>query len=46
MTHADPDELARNAAIDFVRRLVPRWEEALSSELLGTYLIGSMAHAG
>ena len=46
MTHADPDELARNAAIDFVRRLVIHWEEALSNELLGAYLIGSMAHAG
>ena len=46
MTHADPDELARNAAIDFVRRLVAHLEEALSSELLGAYLIGSMAHAG
>lgn len=27
MTRADPDELARNAAIDFARRLVPHWEE-------------------
>ena len=46
MTHADPDELARNAAIDFARRLVPHWREALSRELLGAYLIGSLAHAG
>jgi predicted nucleotidyltransferase len=46
MTHGDPDELARTAAIDFARRLVPRWQEALSTELLGPYLIGSLAHGG
>jgi hypothetical protein len=44
--HADPDELARTAAIDFARRLVPHWQEALGTELLGAYLIGSVAHAG
>jgi hypothetical protein len=37
MTHGDPDELARTAAIDFARRLVPRWQEALSTELLGEH---------
>jgi hypothetical protein len=46
MTHGDPDELARTVAIDFARRLVPHWQEALSTELLGAYLIGSVAHAG
>ena len=46
MTHTDPDELARTAAIDFARRLVPHWQEALGTELLGAYLIGSLAHAG
>jgi hypothetical protein len=46
MTHADPDESARTAAIDFASRLVRRWQEALGSELLGAYLIGSLAHAG
>src|SRR6202521_1811620 len=46
MTHADPDELARTAAIDFARGLVPHWQEALGTELLGAYLIGSVAHAG
>jgi hypothetical protein len=46
MTHADPNELARTAAIDFVRRLVPHWQKALGTELLGAYLIGSLAHAG
>jgi hypothetical protein len=46
MTHPDPDEVARIAAIDFARRLVPHWVEALGTELLGAYLIGSLAHAG
>ena len=42
----DPDELAKTAAIDFARRLVPHWQQSLSIELLGAYLIGSLAHAG
>jgi hypothetical protein len=46
MMDADPDELARTAAIDFARRLVPHWQEALGTGLLGAYLIGSAAHAG
>jgi hypothetical protein len=46
MTYADPDELARTAALDFACRLVRHWQEALGSELLGAYLIGSLAHAG
>src|ERR1700694_5544281 len=46
MTHADPDEPARAAAIDFASRLVRHWQEALGTELLGAYLIGSLAHAG
>jgi len=46
MTQADPDELARTAAINFARRLVPHWQKALGTELLGAYLIGSLAHAG
>src|ERR1700681_1553910 len=46
MMHADPDELARTAAIDFARRLVPHWQEALGTGLLGAYLLGSVAHAG
>ena len=33
--HADPNELARTAAIDFARRLVQCWQEALGTELLG-----------
>jgi hypothetical protein len=44
--HVESNELARTAAIDFARRLVPHWQEALGTELLGAYLIGSAAHAG
>jgi predicted nucleotidyltransferase len=46
MTHADPDEVARTAAVDFACRLVPYWQAAVGTELLGAYLIGSLAHAG
>jgi hypothetical protein len=41
MTHADPEEVARTAAVDFARRLVPYRQAALGTELLGAYLIGS-----
>jgi hypothetical protein len=44
--HADPNELARAAATDFARRLVRHCQDALGPELLGAYLIGSLAHAG
>ena len=44
--HADHNEFARAAATDFARRLVERWQAALGTELLGAYLIGSVAHAG
>ena len=37
---------ARAAAVDFAARIVPLWEAALGSELLGAYLIGSLAHGG
>jgi hypothetical protein len=43
---ADPNDVARAEATDFARRLVLHWGEALGSELLGGYLIGSLAHAG
>ncbi len=46
MTPANPDELAKAAAVDFSRRLVAAWNDALGNELLGGYLIGSLAHAG
>jgi predicted nucleotidyltransferase len=32
--------------MDFARRLVEHWQEALGPDLLGAYLIGSLAHAG
>jgi hypothetical protein len=44
--HADRNGLARAAAQDFAHRLVSQWCETLGTELLGAYLIGSMAHAG
>jgi hypothetical protein len=44
--YADRDELAKTSALDFARRLVQQWQEALGTELLGSYLIGSLAHAG
>jgi hypothetical protein len=46
MTCTDLDELARTAAVDFARRVVGHWQETLGTELLGVYLIGSLAHAG
>ena len=46
MTDTDPDEFARAAAVDFARRLVRNSQEAFGTELLGAYLIGSLAHAG
>lgn len=46
MTQGNPDERAKAAAIDFARRLVGRWQGALGNELLGAYLMGSLAHGG
>jgi hypothetical protein len=46
IAQADPDDRARTAAIDFARRLLRNWQETLGIELLGAYLIGSLAHAG
>lgn len=46
MTQIDPDEPARAAAFDFAHRLVPHCQEALGTELLGAYLIGSLVHGG
>jgi hypothetical protein len=43
---ADPDELAKTSAVDFARHLVQQCQESLGTELLGSYLIGSLAHAG
>jgi hypothetical protein len=46
LTGADLDELARTAAVGVADRLVVHWQEELGTELLGAYLIGSLAHAG
>jgi hypothetical protein len=40
------NEQARAAAMDFARHLLPYCQKALGNELLGAYLIGSVAHAG
>jgi hypothetical protein len=40
------DEVARGAAVDVARRLVPIWQSAIGSQLLGIYLIGSLCHGG
>ena len=40
------DMSAQAAAVDFARRIVPFWQAALGPELLGVYLIGSLAHGG
>jgi hypothetical protein len=46
MTSTDLDELARTAAVGVADRLVLHLQEELGTELLGAYLIGSLAHAG
>jgi predicted nucleotidyltransferase len=46
MTQSDPHKLARSEAVDFARRLAEIWRQALGTQLLGVYLIGSLAHAG
>ena len=46
MISVDTNEIARTEAVDFARRLVEHWRETLGAELLGVYLIGSLAHAG
>jgi hypothetical protein len=44
--HRTTDDIARAAAVDFAGRTVPLWQAALGSELLGVYLMGSLAHGG
>lgn len=46
MTATDPDRAAAEAATEFARHLAPLWEAALGTELLGVYLLGSLAHGG
>lgn len=45
-TPISPDDTASNAAAAFAQSLVANWQAALGSELLGVYLIGSLAHGG
>lgn len=40
------DEAASRAALEFACRLIASWHVELGSELLGIYLIGSLAHGG
>lgn len=46
MAYSTADEIASGAAADLARRLVDCWQAALGTELLGVYLIGSLAHGG
>ena len=46
MTYTNPDEAASVAATDFVRRAATLWQTVLGANMLGIYLIGSMAHGG
>ncbi len=43
---APADDLAAAAARDFARTLCAQWESQLADEVLGVYLIGSLAHGG
>jgi predicted nucleotidyltransferase len=43
---AATDELAADEARDFARALSARWQDRLGAELLGIYLLGSLAHGG
>jgi hypothetical protein len=44
--HRTRDHSARVAAIGFANCIVPFWQAELGPELLGIYLIGSLAHGG
>ena len=46
MNSTDPDAAAHDAAMEFARTLAPVWQAALGPQLLGLYLIGSLAHGG
>jgi predicted nucleotidyltransferase len=46
MSFGSPDEAARSAAVEFARNLAANWQATLGSDLLGVYLIGSLAHGG
>jgi len=40
------DDLAATTARDFARALSKQWQSQLSGEIIGLYLIGSLAHGG
>lgn len=44
--HTTTDDSVRVAAIGFANCLVPFWQAELGPELLGLYLMGSLAHGG
>src|SRR5437879_11172922 len=44
--HRTTDKTGEAAAVDFASRIVPLCQAELGSELLGAYLIGSLAHGG
>ena len=44
--HRTTDEPGQSAAVNFAHRIVPYWQAELGPELLGAYLIGSLAHGG
>jgi hypothetical protein len=43
---ASADDLAAAAARDFARTLCAQWRAQLADEIIGLYLIGSLAHGG
>lgn len=43
---ASADDLAAAAARDFARSLCAQWQSQLAGEIIGGYLIGSLAHGG
>ncbi len=46
MNSTDLNTVARDAVMQFAGALGPVWQAALGRELLGIYLIGSLAHGG
>ena|SRR5579863_5809979 len=46
MNSTDLNAAARDAAMQFADALGPVWQAALGQDLLGIYLIGSLAHGG
>jgi predicted nucleotidyltransferase len=46
MNSTGPNDNARHEAMDFARALVPVWQKSFGPDLLGVYIIGSLAHGG